>query len=337
MNNKALVEKIYNTILEAQSGYDRQKIIYTNNVQGNNEFLFFVKPELTIKSGTIQLKKILEFIFEKFLEFEVSVRNIILQPAKYLEKNNIIAQHYGVINAIARDAKTNLSESIKNKISRLFNIPFDSANVMGGLELQKKYPELSASAIDYIWQNSPVIKLGGGAYGQSLKIDGKQIYLINGFHPRQLEHFIASGRSIVTFTLTGDLDWGVARNNLIGKTNPAEATEGSIRKSLLNRKEEFGLQTVSSSWNGVHLSAGPVEGLLELIRYNSNFDTKEKLDIQDFAFGRLLAEVFSPDITEKILSNQTVSLNSDNISIFDLTEEKNANEAVELLKKVFRK
>ena len=94
-----------------------------------------------------------------------------------------------------------------------------------------------------------MFKLGGGAYAQSIKLDGKPLFLVNGFHPRQLDHFISPGRSIVAFTLVGDLDWSVARNSLIGKTNPAEAEKGSIRRTLWERKDELGLPAVTPSWN----------------------------------------------------------------------------------------
>ena len=58
-------------------------------------------------------------------------------------------------------------------------------------------------------------------------------------------------------------------------------------------KEKFGLDEVSASQNGFHLSAGPVEGLVELMRYGSDFSTGEIKKPSDFSFGKELLRVFS--------------------------------------------
>ncbi|NJM16320.1 MAG: hypothetical protein HC896_13935 [Bacteroidales bacterium] len=115
------------------------------------------------------------------------------------------------------------------------------------------------------------------------------------------------------------------------------AKEGSIRSTLAGRTQELGLQAITSSWNGVHLSAGPVEALVELIRYSSDFESGETCSIADFSFGKSLQENFPKETIDKILANATVSYKGKQTSVFDLTEEKNAHEALELLKDVFEK
>jgi hypothetical protein len=199
----------------------------------------------------------------------------------------------------------------------------------------QKYPELSPTAIDYIWQNAKADKLAGGTYCAPLQIDGQSLYLVNGFHPRQLEHYETPGRSIIAFTLKGNLNWEAARNRFIGKTNPADAALGSIRRSLLEKKDSLGLPSVNSSWNGVHLSAGPVEGLIELIRYNTDFSGQELLSHTDFSFGQQLANRFNSDTVGNILSNAKMEINDHLESVFDVTEEKDAEQAIELLAEGF--
>ena len=159
-------------------------------------------------------------------------------------------------------------------------------------------------------------------------------YLVNGFHPRQLVHFTDPGRSIIVFNLTGDLNWSNARNNFIGATNPMDAKEDSLRKLFLDNMSNFGLAEVSQGMNGAHLSAGPVEGLVELIRYNSDFSQPSKIKSPlNFSFGKQLSEHFSKSQIDLILSNPVVFVDDTKISIFDLTEEKDSEEAVELLKR----
>jgi hypothetical protein len=327
---------IKNAIIEAQTGRSQRKQIYSDpKATGDHEFLFFIKPEISIQSDSIKLDLILELIIGKINEFNLQIKNIVILPAAYLEKHSIIAQHYGVINAIARNASENLSSEAKNKFKEQYGADINNVKIFGGLELIKAYPAFTPLSIDFMWQNSPTVKLGGGAYCQSLKFDGQPVFLVNGFHPRQLEHFIAPGRSIVAFTLVGSTSWKTARNNFIGKTNPQDAENGSIRRILLENMNIFGLKAVNSSWNGVHLSAGPVEGLVELIRYNTDFNSEIKLTTSDFSFGKKLGENFRPDTIQKIFVNSTIQYEGKETNIFDCTEEKDVAEAIDILKKIY--
>jgi hypothetical protein len=307
-----------------------------NSPTGKNEFLFFIKPEITLESETIELEKILDLIQEKIQSFGFNTHNIKILSAKYLDEFNIIAQHYGVINKIASDARQNLSDSAKEKFKEIFGQSIDESNILGGMEILEKYPALNDYSLDYLWQNVENKKLAGGTYCEEIKIDNEKIYLINGFHPRQLKHFTEKGRSIVIFTLSSDLSWAEARSSFIGATKPSDAKEGSLRRTLLDRQDEFGLAEVSQGVNGVHLSAGPVEGLIELKRYNSNFSDKSQIkDFSSFSFGQKLSENFSDEVIEKVLANADVEVGGKAVSIFDLTEEKDSDEAIAIIKEHF--
>lgn len=314
-----------------------EEIFHNPDLQtGKNEFLFFIKPEITLESEAVNLEKILDLIQDKIIAFGFNVHNIKILSADYLDKFNIIAQHYGVINKIASDARQNLSDAAKDKFKEIFAQSIEESNVLGGMEILAKYPDFNAYSLDYLWQNVENKKLAGGTYCEEIKIDNEKIYLINGFHPRQLKHFTEKGRSIVVFTLSSDLSWAEARGNFIGATRPSDAREGSLRRELLDRKDEFGLAEVSQGVNGVHLSAGPVEALIELKRYNSNFSDKTQIkDFSSFYFGQKLAENFPAETVENILSNPNVEVNGKAVSIFDLTEEKDSDEAITIIKEHF--
>ena len=329
------LESIMETVEKAGKTEIFNELIAENSsATGANEFLFFVKPEIFLKDPAPNTRQILEMIFDKLEAFGLKVKNARVLSAGYLEKHGIIAQHYGVINQIASDAKGKVSEAGKQKFEEIFGEPFESAPVLGGLEILKHYPGLNAEALDYVWQNIKFEKLAGGTYALKMKLDGTPVYLVNGFHARQLEHFTKAGRCILVCTVTGDLSWEEARGAFIGATCPADAKSGSIRKTLLENVEVFALPAVTPSWNGVHLSAGPIEGLIELIRYQSNFETGAVLCAKDFAFGRKLVDAFGEDKTQWILSNPDVQYNGTSVSVFDLTEEKNATDALELLNQV---
>lgn len=296
---------------------------------GSNEFLFFVKPELLLDDSKLQSEAILDLILEKVDAFGLAIRSARVLSAAYLDKHGIIAQHYGVINQIAKDAKSALSASARDRFEALFGEPFAQAAVWGGLEIMDRYPGFTPESLDYLWQNGSFQKLAGGTYALPIKIDGSPLYLVNGFHARQLKHFTGAGRCIVVFALVGDLDWAVARSEFVGATCPADAAPGSIRRTLLEQASELGLQAVTPSWNGVHLSAGPIEGLIELIRYQSDFESGKVLSVDDFALGRELVQRFGESTTQWLLGNPELSTDKGKVSVFDLTEEQNATAAVE--------
>lgn len=333
MNN--LIPDISENIKKIRGQKPVNREIYKNDALiSKNEFLFFIKPEITLNDASVKLDAILSLIFEKIELFNMDVKNIRIINASYLEKHNIIAQHYGVINKLSKKLKEYITQEAKENFYNLFGEDFEKVEVLGSLEFLDKYPEFTPTGLSYLWQNAPTEKLAGGTYAQKLSLDGKSVYLINGFHPRQLEHFIAEDRIIVTMTLVSDTDWAVARNSFIGKTNPADAETGSTRNELLKNKNAFGLQSVSSTWNGVHLSAGPVEGLVELMRYNSDYEGGTVQSAKDYVFGRLLIGELDEKKAEKIIKNAVIDYQGKKESIFDLTEEMNADECLQLLKEL---
>jgi len=331
--NKEIIEIIIREVAIFQNNLATNKEIFSQKTIGNNEFLFFIKPELTLKSEGKLFEPILQLILERIEHFNLKISNIRMLNAIYLEKHSIIAQHYGVINKLSSDIQQYISPTAKQKFEVVYKQPFSESRVFGSLEFLEKYPHFTATGLAYLWQNAPTEKLGGGTYSQKLNLDGETVFIVNGFHPRQLEHFIAPGRFIITMTLKGDVDWNVARNEFIGKTNPQDAETGSIRRELLDKKDIFGLESVSSSWNGVHLSAGPIEGLIELMRYNSDFENGIVSKIEDYKTGKELVTIFGAKKAEFVLSNPLIQLDGKQTSLFDLTEEINSNECLDLLKK----
>ncbi|TAD96382.1 MAG: hypothetical protein EAZ97_14115 [Bacteroidetes bacterium] len=336
------MSNIATAIIDGVKKAQQEQITYqkvfesSENIVAKNEFLFFLKPELTVADPKIKFSQIVELALAKINEFGLKIKNISVLSAQYLQNYNIIAQHYGVINQLSSNPKQYLSEGARAKFQELYGKTVAEANLLGSVEFLTKYPAFNALSLDYLWQNKANQKLAGGTYCEDIKLDGDLAYVINGFHPRQLMHFTDKGRSIVVFTLAGDLKWSEARTNLIGTTNPQTAASGSLRKSLLDKKDELGLAEVSQGMNGVHLSAGAVEGLVELIRYNSNFASKELKTFTDFSFGKSLKSNFSDAQIDSILNNENVNVDGKNISIFDLTEEKDSDEAIAILKNCFK-
>jgi hypothetical protein len=328
-----IIKKLVQHIQSAQDSGILYKEIFLNTRRKvfKHEFLFFIKPEITIKDENIKLHPILEMMFDKLGRFGLNVHEISILGADYLDRFNIIAQHYGVINAMSRRPHDFLTSEAKEKFRNIYHLDPDKVNLLGSLEFLEHYPQFNAVSLEELWMGSETFKLAGGTYCAQVNVQSHPVYLVNGFHPRQLIHFTEKGRSIVTFRLAGDLDWSAARNEFIGKTNPADALPGSLRNDLLANQKKYGLFTVSSGRNGFHLSAGPVEGLVELIRYCSEYSTGRLKNAGDFIFGKLLKQSFTDKEIGMICDNQAVMYNGKKISVFDVTEERNNDDALKLL------
>lgn len=335
MREENLIPRIIQAIHQTQQEELYYETLYHNpeiNAR-KNEMLFFSKPEVTLPDENIRLEDIFHIILTKFQDYAMYISRVNVISAAYLADYHIIDQHYGVINSIAKNAAQNMSDTAAKTFNAIYNKTVSEAKVLGGLEFLEHYPDYTASSLNTLWESKKADKLAGGTYCVPLTIHGEEVYLVNGFHPQQLNHFTTSPRSIITFDLETDTDWATARKDFIGATNPDEANTGSIRNILNNKQEELGLQ-ISPSRNGAHLSAGPVEGLVELLRYNSNFNINDIRHPSDFKFGRQLLDHFSPEKVETLLENPTVTYNGENISVFDLTEEMNSDEAIDLLKTI---
>ncbi len=301
-----------------------------NKIEGKNEFLFFLKPEITLSDEAIKLPEILNIVIDKMNEYNLAITRINALSAKYLFDHKIIDNHYGVINRIASDAINEISEAARKQFKTLYRDEPENTNILGGLEFINEYPDYSPKELNKLWERHKADKLAGGTYCVSLEIEGKKVYLINGFHPLQLEHFTKKGRSVITFNLVSDTDWHVARESFIGATNPKDAKKGSIRNIFDEQQDKLGLY-ISSSRNGAHLSAGPVEGLIELMRYDSDFSKNNIQRPTNYRFGKKLYNLFELDKADRLLENPTIHFRNQDISIFDITEEKNSDEALEIL------
>ena len=123
-------KKIIESIATAQLGKTPYQNVFTanNQLKGKNEFLFFIKPEITLPSSPVNVSGILSMILEKLDGFNLGIKSISVLSASYLKKYNIIAQHYGVINSIATDARKNLSESAFEKFNDIYGKKAEECN-----------------------------------------------------------------------------------------------------------------------------------------------------------------------------------------------------------------
>jgi hypothetical protein len=298
-----------------------------------HQFVLFLKPEVTAVHEGVNVQAALKLILERLTAFEVSVHAIRVLPASYLDKHSILDQHYGVINAISKQGASALADAAREKLHTVFADEIEQgALILGGHQFLSEQSDFSALALSTLNDNIGTTKLGGGSYCMKLNVLGQTYLLLNPFHAYQLVPFTTPGRAIIVLEGRSNKDWEVLRSELTGATNPAKAHEGSIRAELLARKEELNLKAVNQGNNGVHLSAGPLEGMVELKRFFSDHEVGKTLDWTDLRFGQQLADagVSRERITE-LAANIPLNVEGQPVPAFDLTEEVNAAEALKSL------
>ena len=96
----------------------------------------------------------------------------------------------------------------------------------------------------------------------------------------------------------------------------------------------LGLPDVSQGANGIHLSAGPLEGMVEVQRFFTDHEAGRDVALADTVFGRRLAgSGLAEEQVRELAGNPNLTTEGREVSAFDLTEEVDAVEAAGQLAK----
>ncbi|HZA03450.1 MAG TPA: hypothetical protein VE617_02730 [Propionibacteriaceae bacterium] len=296
-----------------------------------NEFVIFSKPELG-RLDEEHLAGVWDLFAGAFAEYGVRIHRVKIMTGPDLERAGAMQQHYGVINQISREGRPALTEAAEQALQQGYGDALAESEVIGGHQFLDRYPEVSEYALAMLFANADVQRLGPGTYAASFRMDADRVIVLNGFHPRQLGFFIAADATCAFLHGSSTTDWEVLRSELIGATDPAKAAPGSIRGRLKADPAAYGLTTVNSNFNGVHMSAGPLEGLGELDRF---FGEVQDLSAWTFAEQLRDAGLSDADLPE-LLANPVLTADGERGTAFDLTEGMNAEPAAALLVKAQR-
>jgi hypothetical protein len=293
-----------------------------------NEFVIFSKPELG-RLDEQRLAGVWDLFARAFADYGVRVHRVKIMTGPELEAAGAMQEHYGVINQISREGRPALTEAAEQALQSAYADTLEGAEVIGGHQFLDRYPEVSAYALAMLFANADVERLGPGTYAASLRMDADRVIVLNGFHPRQLGFFTAEDTTCAFLHGSSTTDWETLRSELIGATDPAKAAAGSIRGRLKADPAAFGLSTVNSNFNGVHMSAGPLEGLGELDRF---FGEVQALPDWTFA-AALRAAGLSDDDLASLVANPVITVDGERGTAFDLTEGIDAEPAAAMLAK----
>ncbi|MBN1685724.1 MAG: hypothetical protein JW852_03670 [Spirochaetales bacterium] len=325
MNYSNLIADLIKALEKARSGAKTPADFFLNSgdAAGSNQMLLFMKPELTLEGTDIEA--VAGFIFDKIESFRLSIESAFVISGPYIEKHGIIAAHYGIIDTAAHAPRKAMTDGMWQRFEEAFGGKREGVQLIGGVEYLEKHPEVNAAGLSARWLKNDYTKLGSGVYCQ--RMGEENLYLVNGFYPRLREHFTHGNACVVCFVLRGSTGWHTARNDFAGATAPEKALPGSVRNGLLARRAEFRLPEVSANLNGIHLSAGPVEAVVEILRFSSRH-----AKVEDLLFGKMLLAEFTREQVADILANRTVHTKDGRTTFFDLTEELDSEEALRVLK-----
>lgn len=287
-----------------------------------HEAVLFLKPEVQML-GSDKIPAFLKMIDTLCAKYDVEIQNIGCLGYDYLAKYGIINDHYGVIGNLAANGMKALTPELQQKVRDTFpDVAVE--NIQGSIEFLNKHPNIAPEELGAAWEarnTTHTKKLAPGTHTQQMTWEGKEYVVFVGFFPLMAAHFTAKGRSIIAMPVRSTTPWETLRNTMIGDTDPAQAVAGSFRADLLANKDTLGMAIVNKGQNGVHMSAGGLEGMVELIRFASNRATGETLDATNTNFGAAwLAAGGSKADLQTLQTNPLVNVNGKTISAFDATE-----------------
>ncbi len=293
--------------------------IRTPTETAGNEFLLFLKPDLTRPAD--RLERVWELVWSVLKRFDCQLAAAAACGADYLRRHRTFEDHYGVINQISSRGLAAVTESGRRRIDELIQREGNDIEVLGGHQFLERFPTYTAESLAATFDSLPLQRFAGGTHGVLITVDGQRILLLDGFHPYQLQDYYTQGRTILNLVLRSPASWRALRQELGGATNPAKADPQSIRGLLLRRKEELGLPEVSPMRNGVHVSAGPIEAVVEISRFMSDHDAGRLIQPEDTTLGHELAAIGGSTLLRSLCANGLVRYGAETESAFDLTEE----------------
>lgn len=298
-----------------------------------HQFVLFFKPEATAIRAGVHFRDIFSIVSQRLEEWHVEAGAVRVLRGDYLAKHHIMDQHYGVINRISHQGHSAISPAAEARLMELFGDDLVAGEeILGGHGFLLRFPAFSPLALSVLSDNIGSTKLAAGTYLLKANVLGKDWLILNAFHPFQLEPYNNPHSAIVVLECTASQPWAALRQRLAGATNPAKAAAGSIRHALLEGKEKIGMRDVSQGANGIHLSAGPLEGMVEVQRFFTDHESGRVLSFEETTFGRQMTKAgVRAETLAALAANPTLSAGGEDTPAFDLTEEVDATEAVKRL------
>ena len=286
-----------------------------------NSAFVFIKPHAAASD------KVKDLVRGHFKKHGIRITGEGDLDAQTIDENMLIDTHYGAIasKAVKLDpTELNVPEQGKEKFKNTFGLAWDDALAAGRVYNAKQACaklNIDGPALDK--KLGKKVKFGGGFY--AFQVD--DIWVINGFYMQMRNSYTKKeSNGIHYFTVqwpTDSLSWKDFRGEVLGATDPAEASEGSARRMIYDNWEALELpEKPNTGDNGVHASASPFEAMAE--RNNWLGMTKEQ---DPFALG-MLASGVSLETMESWQEDPQVQCGNERGSLFDFLEDLDADDCL---------
>lgn len=330
--------------------------------QGTSEVVLFFKPEC-FKEGMRGFSEFVNTTLDRVVRMGGALTGVRVMNGPYLKEERMIDGHYGAINRVYSDTG-NIPQAAKDRLAGMANgsitkdlkgkdLTGEVRAAYGNISPQNIVSYVDAPALirakcpgtvlpanedglyQRLWAGCPdatQIKVAGGVYTRVFTADdGTKFVIVNGFHYEQLQRFYKAGRGIITVSLRIPEDSVAAFRDAVGDTDSRKAAAGTLRNTfLLNHFPQ-----ANDADNGIHFSAGYLEGYYEYLRFFPDARPEETalykalLEKEGNNHAKVLKklEYLSGNPSIKATSGEkTITGN-----IFDLTECKSFAEAVDII------
>jgi hypothetical protein len=303
-----------------------------HDVERRNEWCFYLKPEATRRRADGFVRATLQLTMERVDAFGLEIREVHVLSADYLARHQIMPRHYAGLYGPARRGRAELTARARTRFREIYGEDVDTAPVLGGFEILERFPGVSEGSLYRSWPDSGGVRLAPSVWCARLHVEGREIFVLNGFVPRLLRRYVSEGCALAVFTVRGDLSWHAMRDRFVGYPDPSMAAPGSVRNALFLNRERLAIPELSLGANGAHCSAGPIETVIELVRLTSDLDAHRARPVTDLQFGRKLRACFAEPDVDAILQNPRVRRGGEAVSICECTEGLDEVDALEIIR-----
>lgn len=299
-----------------------------------NSAVVFIKPHAYTKLFCVAAE---EFLSQNIPGLSIDrVQDV---DAHLVEARSLLDRHYGVIAHYATMSDPTTVE-VSNGGILAFEDTFGvrwrdvvaSGRLWSATSALQLLGHISPEALYEMWNAEPTkVKLTSGAYVCHLPLEGGGAYILNGFYPMIKKVFTEPGRYTHCWSISwpeSSLSWKSFREDVIGCTNPAKAKPTSLRGMLYSQWRALEVDAApDTTLNGIHASAGPIEGMVERhlwfgIPYEQDVLTQQVIR-SGFSPSTLLRWAGNPEVEVDLSSKQRV---------FDALENKETSEVVALMR-----
>ncbi|GAB2640162.1 hypothetical protein [Nocardia goodfellowii] len=252
-------------------------------IDDGTHFVALVKPEvMQIGSAADAMAEVARVLGEA----DVTALRYALIPAREYGELGFLMQHYPRLHRIAVDGARGLCTYAHREFTSLLD-QSEADIAVGAFQAGAYELALTAEMLEARCRQAGIHKLGSGSYASVVDLNGCPVVVLNGFVPALASSYGSDRTSLVglvechSYREIADL-----RAHVLGALNPSAAPPTSLRGALGRLVDrQYGI-TLSEGRNGVHLSAGHLEGMFQVWRY---FAAADGLGLECTVLGRALA------------------------------------------------